>query len=191
MSEPTTTGETPQAQPVTGPTVDTPQTEAQQPAQEPVEEWDKERAARTIKAQREEAKALKAQLAELDQLKAEKKQREDAALSETERLRKQATEAAAQVQKLQADIWRRDVVAETGIPSILADRINGATKEEMLADAKKLAEALPKQSAPKIPPTNPGNADPSETAAQQRARLFGSNADPFAGGGVVWNKPPQ
>jgi len=143
----------------------------------------------TIRNLREFEKQAKAQLKELEQLKAEKAKREEAELTESQRLQKQTAEAQAQVAKLQADIWRRDVAAETGIPSILVDRIQGATKEDMLTDAKRLAEALPKQSAPKIATTNPGNADTNETDAQKRARLFGSNADPFSGGGVVWKTP--
>jgi hypothetical protein len=191
VTDTTLQGETPQTQPVVEPQVTAPTNAGQQPAQEPpVEEWDKERAATTIKAQRAEANELRKQLKELETLKAEKKQREEAELTEQQRLQKQADELKAENARLQADIWKSKAASETGIPSILAERLQGKSYDEVLADAKKLAESLPKKTAPGLPPTNPGNADPNETDAQKRARIFGNNADPFAGGGVVWKDKP-
>lgn len=193
------TGETPEAQPQAAVQPDT-QTPPTQPAE--TEKFDPERAMRTIANLREIEKQAKKERAELEQLRAEKQQRAEAEMTEAQKLQKQAAEAQAQVARLQADIWRRDVASETGIPSILVERIQGATKEEMLADAKKLAEALPKQpttkTAPHLDPTNPANGQVTETEAQMRERLFGKPASVFdmnairqAGGGVVWHKPPE
>jgi hypothetical protein len=184
------TGETPAAQPQAAV-----QSETVNPVTEPaqVEEFDQARAMATIQKLRAFEKEAKQSLKELETLRAEKQQRAEAEMTEAQKLQKQAAEAQAQVAKLQADLWRRDVASETGIPSILVDRIQGATKEAMLEDAKKLAEALPKQpttkTAPPLNPTNPANGQVVETDAQKRKRLFGEQADPFSGGGVVWNVP--
>lgn len=157
--------------------------------------FDKDRAMRTIHTLREAEKEAKKQLKELETLKAEKAKREEAEMTESQRLQKQADELAMQNAKLQGDILRRDVIAETGIPAIFADRLKGTTKEEMLADAQELAKSLPQMKiAPKLPATNPQNADLVETEAQKRERLFGKQQNVFnidairaGGGGVVWH----
>lgn len=189
------TGETPAA-PAQSAAASEPPTQAL-PAEPPVEEWDKDRAAATIKAQREETKALKAQLKELDQLKAEQKQRVEAEMTEAQKLQAQADKLTAENAVLKADLLRREVVAETGLPSSLADRLKGATKEELLADAKQLLEILPQQKPgpPGINATNPANGQLNENDAQKRERLFGRQGNPFdletvkqQGGGVIWQK---
>jgi CRISPR/Cas system CMR subunit Cmr4 (Cas7 group RAMP superfamily) len=163
----------------------------------PVEEpFDKERAMATITKLRETEKQAKAERKELEQLKAEKKQRDDAALTESERNKKERDELAAENAKIKTDLLRRDVISETGLPAIFADRLKGNTKEEMLADAEELAKTLPTlKTAPKLPATNPGNAQTSETDAQKRERIFGKQTNVFdsdairqAGGGVIWKK---
>jgi len=193
---PNTQGVTPPAQVATAPV--TPAPTPQETPAEPIEQWDAERAKATILAQRAEEKRLKAELKDYERLKAEEQKRLDAQLSETERLQKQAQELASQNAKLQADILRRDVIAETGLPAIFADRLKGETKEAMLADAQELLKILPtaeKAKAPHLNATNPNGANTKETDAQRRARLFGVQGNPFdldtikaQGGGVVWNK---
>lgn len=159
------------------------------------DEFDKDRAMQTIHKQREEAKALKAQLKEFEALKAEKTKRDEAEMTEFQKLQKQAAELANNNAKLAADILRRDVIAETGLPAVFASRLQGTTKEEMLADAEELKKALPtiQTKAPHLSPTNPANAQVVETEAQKRERLFGRQSNVFdvsaikqAGGGVVW-----
>ncbi len=162
------------------------------------EAFDKERALRTIHAQREEMKEAKAQLKELAALKAEAAKRAEAEMTEAERLKKQADEATAENAKLKADILRRDVIAETGLPALFADRLKGSTKEEMLEDAKEIMKAIPQAKVnPKVPATNPANGEMVENDAQKRARLFGTQSNVFdlksieaQGGGVVWNTKP-
>lgn len=170
--------------------------EAKKAEEPPVEEWDKERAAATIKAQRAENAELKKKEKELERFQAEEKKRADAELSETERLKKENDEIKAENAKTKADLLRRDVIAETGLPATFADRLKGETKEELLADAQELAKTLPTlKTAPKLPATNPGNAQTGETDSQKRERLFGKQGNVFdleaikeKGGGVVWNK---
>jgi hypothetical protein len=170
---------------VTAPVVETPE-----------EPFDKDRAMRTIHALREAEKEAKKQFKELEILKAEKEQRTLAEMTEAQKLQKQAEDASKEVAALKADILRRDVIAETGLPAAFAERLKGSTKEELLEDAKQLKALLPTaQPAPHINATNPNGASVNETDAQMRERLFGRQGNPFdpanvkaKGGGVVWNQ---
>ena len=184
---------------IENPTTETvePKAQAAEVTEAPAEEpFDKDRAMATITKLRETEKQAKAERKELEQLKAEKKQRDDAALTESERNKKERDELAAENAKIKTDLLRRDVISETGLPAIFADRLKGNTKEEMLADAEELAKTLPTlKTAPKLPATNPGNAQTSETDAQKRERIFGKQTNVFdsdairqAGGGVIWKK---
>lgn len=174
------------AAPASAPAVETPAPD----------EFDKDRAMNTIHALREIEKQAKKDAKELQELKAEKAKRDEAEMTESQRNAKRAEEAEAKAQKLEADILRRDVIAESGLPAIFADRLKGTTREEMLADAQELAKTLPTlKVAPHIQPTNPNNASAAETDAQKRERLFGRQGNPFdiefvkqQGGGVVWKK---
>jgi len=170
--------------------------EPQEVKPEPQEEdFDKDRAMKTIHQLREIEKQAKKDAKELEQLKAEKKQREDAELSEAERLKKENAELKAQNAKATADLLRREIIAETGLPATFADRLKGETREELLADAEELAKNLPQlKTAPKLPQSNPANPDKRETDAQKRERLFGKQGNPFdldnvkeKGGGVFIN----
>lgn len=197
MTEETQTVETteqPKAEPAAE--LETPkQTEAATPASDkPIEEWDKERAAATIKAQRLHEKELEAQLKDYERLKAEEQKRIDASMTEQERLQKERDELAKESAQLKADIMRRDVIAETGLPPQLADRLKGETLEELKADAEGLLKLLPKTKSTQSV-TNPANASNEETEAQMRERLYGQGIDVFdvkaikaKGGGVFWDK---
>jgi hypothetical protein len=174
-------------------TVETPAQVAEVTEVTPVEEpFDKDRAMNTITKLRGIEAQAKKDLKELETLKAEKKQREDAALSETERLTKQAKELSEKNAKLEGDLIRRDVIAETGLPATFADRLKGTTKDELLADAQELAKTLPQlKVAPKLPPTNPSNTTTVSAEQEVRAKLWpnGSRLDKETiarlGGGVV------
>ena len=165
------------------------------PADEtPVEEWDQARAMETIHKLREIEKQSKKDSKELARLKAEEEKRTKAQMTETERLQAERDEYATKTAKLEADIMRRDVIAETGLPPALADRLKGSTQEELLADAQELLKLLPKQKSTQSV-TNPGGASNDETEAQMRERLYQRNEHPFdikaikaKGGGVFWDK---
>ena len=170
-----------------------PEQSLEQPKNAPAEEaFDKERAMELITKLREIEKQYKQDKKKFDQLEAEEKKRKDAELSEVERLRKQADELAEQKAKLESDILRRDVITETGLPAFFAERLKGATKEELLADAEALKKSLPQLKQPSQAITNPGQATANETEEQRRERLFGRQGNPFdmdvvtqMGGGVV------
>ena len=162
------------------------------PASDTVDEWDKDRAMATIQKLREIEKQAKKDQKEFERLKAEEQKRLEAQMTEAERYKKQADELEQTKTRLEAELLRRDVIAETGLPPQFADRLKGTTKEELTADAEELKKLLPKQINQKV--TNPGNASPDETDAQKRERLFGKQSNPMdiefikkQGGGVIWN----
>ena len=181
----------PQAETATTPPVVEPQVET--PVDEP---FDKERAMSTINKLRETEKQAKKDAKELQELKAEKQKQADAELSEAQREKKRADELAAENATIKADLWRNEAATAAGIPQ-MADRLKGATKEEILADAMELAKTLPQlKVAPKIPPTNPGNAQTVTEEARVRQILSGNQGNVFDvnhiiehGGGVMdWTK---
>lgn len=160
------------------------------------EPFDRERAMNTIHQLREIEKKAKQDAKELERFKAEEQKRKDADLTEAERLRKQLDDVTKAKTELEMSVMRRDVIAETGLPAVFADRLKGATKDELLADAKALKESLPQLKQQSQPVTNPGNASPNETDAQRRERLFGKQGNTIfdmesvkqMGGGVVNSK---
>lgn len=168
-----------------------------------VEVWDEERARKTIENLRAIEKQAKKDAKELEELRAKEKQRADAELTELERFKKQASEAETRMAQLQLDLLKRDVISEIGLPAVLADRLKGTTKEELLADARILLEVIPQpitptKTAPALKVTNPSNAQTVETEAQKRERLFGRQANIFdanaireRGGGVRWSNQPE
>ncbi len=181
-------GETPITPPVTEPQVVTPET----PVEEP---FDKDRAMKTIEKLRDIEKQHKQDRKELERLQAEEKKRADAQLSETERLQKERDEIKAENAKIKSDLLRREVVDEVGLPATFATRLQGSTKDELLADAKELAKTLPQlKVAPKVPVTNPANGTTVNTEQELRAKLWGGSTGRLdrdsiekLGGGVVIN----
>lgn len=181
-------GETPITPPVTEPQVVTPET----PVEEPFNE---ERAMKTIVKLREIEKQHKQDRKELERLQAEEKKRANDQLSEKERLEKERDEIKAENAKIKSDLLRREVVDEVGLPATFATRLQGSTKEELLADAKELAKTLPQlKVAPKVPVTNPANGTTVNTEQELRAKLWGGSTGRLdrdsiekLGGGVVIN----
>lgn len=122
------------------------------------------------------------------------KQRQEAEMSETDKLKRALEEREAELNRLQLDNLKRAIAQETGLPPALATRLQGSTEDELKADAKALLETIPKAApnAPKLGATNPGGgASGGETEAQRRARIWspgGGMFDPNAvrqqGGGV-------
>jgi predicted RNase H-like nuclease (RuvC/YqgF family) len=101
-------------------------------------DFDAERAKRAIGNLRERERKLKAQLAELapkaselDALKASQK-------SDIEKLTEQLETERAQRLSLERQAIRARVALAKSLPADLADRLQGETEEELLADADKL-----------------------------------------------------
>lgn len=132
-----------------------------------------------------------------EKFEAEEKKRLEAQLTEAERLAKERDAALAEAATLKLEKQQRVIAERVGLPLSLADRIKGATPEEMEADAKQLAEAMPKPKIQPIGSTAPGEGQPAgETIEQRRARMRnGGGVDIFNpdvakqyGGGVITPK---
>jgi hypothetical protein len=161
----------------------------------PAEELEAMRAA-LKKANAEAARFRK----QVEAIEAERKAKEEAEMTELQKAQKRAAELEAKLTALELAQKRREIAEKVGLPPALAARLQGASDEELEADAKALLESLPKpQEPPKkpsqlIPPVNPNSAQQTETDDQRRARLFGAKVDIFDpnfmkshGGGVFIN----
>lgn len=137
-------------------------------AEEAIAELERTRAA--LKEANKEAAARRKRLEELE---AAEQKRKEADMSEIDRLKAQHEQATKELGELKLKQLRREVADELGLPPAMADRLRGATVEEMKADGETLKALLPK-APPKSPgPTNPGGAETGETDEQRRKRLFG------------------
>lgn len=105
----------------------------------PPEDWK----ARSRQHEKEKRKALgeleaaRAKLAELEQAEGARTQ----ALSDLEAAREEARAAAAQAQEAQLSLARHRIATKAGIPQF-ADRLKGASDEELRADAEELRGQL-------------------------------------------------
>ena len=128
----------------------------------------------------------------LEKLEQEKQARADAELSEMDKLTKRLQEAEARAKSLELSQRRSNIAAKVDLPAGLAGRLQGETDEEIEADAKFLLSQLPKQTAPKLNPTNPGGEAKVPTEDALRKSLYGSQTNMFdpafqkqSGGGVL------
>ncbi len=125
-----------------------------------------------LKEANREAAERRKKLDAYEKAEAERKQAE---MTEVERANAKMKEYETKLATLERDALVRRVADETGLPAALASRLQGATEEELKADAAKLLELVP--AAPNKPklktdPSNPGNAQKAETLAEMRARLI-------------------
>lgn len=163
---------------------------------EPTEEFDKERAMATIRKLREREREAEKLAKKLDAYEKAEAQRKEAEMSETEKLKAQLAEVTEKATKLERETLQRRAADEAGLPLVFADRVRGESYEDMLADAKKLLEAIPTvktPQTPKVAPTNPGSGQPKvESDKELKARLHKENDvfDPAFmkahGGGIIF-----
>lgn len=112
----------------------------------------------------------------LDQIEAEKKARDEAELSEIDKLRKQLDETRAKANALELAQRKAAIAAKVNLPVALADRLTGGTDEEMEADALFLLSNLPTtngKQAPQLKPTNMSAADEVKETREQRLKRLG------------------
>lgn len=131
---------------------------------------------------------------QIEALEQADKAKQEAELSETEKLKRDLAAAQAQLKAAQIDNMKRTIAAAVGLPAPLAARLQGDDEETLKADAMALLESLPKADTkkPTLPVTNPGNnAGGGDTEAQRRAKIYspgGNLFDPATaqkiGGGV-------
>lgn len=108
-------------------------------------EWDRERAMRKIRKSNQEAKS----------------QRERAKAAEEKA--KRAGDFEKRALDAEARLLRLEVGADVGLPVSLASRLQGSTKEELLADAEELMKLVaPSKQSGKPKPNLKGGAKPSE-----------------------------
>lgn len=101
-----------------------------------------------LKEANKEAAARRKKLEAFEKAEADRK-----AAEMTDLEKAQAEIAKYQQEALQAK--RESIAARHGLPETWVKRLQGATVEEMEADAAELAASLPKQSAPSISSTSP------------------------------------
>lgn len=140
-----------------------------------------------VRLQREHAKAQ--ELAQKAAAEAEAK-----ALAEQgkfkelyEKLQADNTAAQQRIKDMETAALRRDVATKFNLPAGLADRLRGATAEELEADAKLLLEAMPKPAAPNINAnggTTLTEAQMTAAKAQELAAIYGVNPKYFGIQGV-------
>lgn len=162
------------------------------------EAFDKVRAMETITKLREIEKQYKKEQKEFERLKADEAKRKEAEMSEAEKLKARADQLEAELKSERSARLKLKVAAKYQLPDALAARLQGDTEEELEADAKGLAELLPKQSEPKKAPQLKANdisdGVKGETDAQKRARIYGAGGNLYdleaikaKGGGSIVN----
>jgi hypothetical protein len=182
-------------QPETGnPTTETVEEQAQTEQTPEIDASPEERIRRmeaALKKANHEAAASRKKLEAFEQAEQERKQAE---LSELEKAQQKAAQLETELTTLRLNELRRQAAKAAGIPADLAERLRGATLEDLQADAEELAKLLPKtKTPPPVPATNPGQANTGETDEQRRARIYGRQSNPFDpatakdhGGGVFF-----
>ena len=95
---------------------------------------------------RKEAASRRVKNKDLDAKLSEYEEWKKSQMTEVERAKAEKAELEETVRSLQQENWRRDAAAKADLDPTWADRVQGETKEEMVADAKRLAEALSGQS---------------------------------------------
>lgn len=116
----------------------------------------------------------------LETIEAERKAQADAELSEMDKLRKELTEARQRANALELSQRKSSIAAKVGLPPALADRLQGATDDEMEADAQAILALIPpattatKQTQPpQLKPTNMGGASEVTETREQRLKRLG------------------
>jgi vacuolar-type H+-ATPase subunit I/STV1 len=93
------------------------------------------------------------------------------------------------LQKSQQQALRTQIAVEFGLPAPLAARLQGATEEELRADAEQLKALVPQapgaQQNRNTTQAVPGGQPAAETDAQRRTRLNGSSGNVLGQGGGV------
>jgi hypothetical protein len=125
------------------------------------------------KALAEERAAKKAAEKRATEAEARLKERDEADLSEQQRAVKRAEEAEQRANAAESRALRLEVVTETGLPAAMAGRLQGATKDELLADAESLKALLAPNGT-----SGDGGTPPPANGANRLPR-----PDPSQGGG--------
>jgi hypothetical protein len=151
----------------------TPQTQPDEQAQAALTLEDAMRELKDLR--KENAKRRKdAQAAEAERAEAERKQAEEQGEFKKlyEATLKAKTELEAQVKAAERQAMQRKIADEVGLPAKFAGKIDGATEDEMRADAQAMADALPKPAT---------NNDAKQGKGGQPAKNYGGMSKEQAG----------
>lgn len=114
---------------------------------------------KALQSEREARKALEKQLADLAPLKQLAGmlggQPTGDGKTDLERLTERLSQHETELASERMARWRAEIVAETGIPSALAARLQGSTREELVADAAALKALIPEPTGPRTPVPDP------------------------------------
>jgi hypothetical protein len=91
----------------------------------------------------------------LARFEADETKRKEAEMTEMQKLQAELAKRDAELQALLKTNLRRDAAKQAGLSETFATRLQGDTLEEMIADAKLLAEAMPKPAAATVGMTQP------------------------------------
>lgn len=111
----------------------------------------------------------------VEKFEADDIERKKAAMTEMEKLQAERDEALQKAKELETKQAQRDAAEKTGLPLVFANRLQGATPEELEADAKQLLESMPKSKGGKpLGGMAPVEAEQhTVTDADRRKFLFG------------------
>lgn len=165
-----------------------------------IPDWMKDpvKVAAEIKKLREESAEGRQAKKKLKELEAQQQTGADQELAEQKKYKelldkrdKELADAKAQLAQRDAVDLRRKVAKDAGLPEEFAGRLQGATEEDLKADAAALKKLIP-ATTPEQPPDpknpqqrqrqttpNPTGDPAKETDAQRRARIFGGSTGMF------------
>jgi hypothetical protein len=109
----------------------------------------------------------------LEAYEQDEQKRRQAEMTELEKAQQRAAELENELAMLRLKELQRKAARDAGLSADLAERLKGATLDELQQDAAELAKLLPKKTPPGVPPTNPGSGaeGKKETDAERRKRL--------------------
>lgn len=101
-----------------------------------------------------------------------------------EKLKAENEASQTKIRDMELKSMRRNVADQVGLSSVFAERLQGSTEEEMLADAKAILDAMPKPTAPNISPgagdgTAPLLGKISDQERKELAAIYGVNEKYF------------
>ena len=102
------------------------------------------------------------------------KEVDDAKLSEIEKARRDAEEAAQELANLRRDSLRQKVALDTGLPAKWVARLHGDTEEELAADAAEILADLNKTRKPVPDPSQGPRANALTADEQLYESIYGS-----------------
>lgn len=134
--------------------------------EDPKARGSKESVLADLARERDKRQALEAKVAEFERAQMTEAEKAEADRKQLEEKYAAATAKIAEYERKQA---LAEISAEFNIPAAMAGRIQGATPEEMRADAKALADSLGPYTGPSDPSAGQGGGKPALAASLDAA----------------------